>query len=505
MMKSLHGGLACRNKTATLILTFVLILLQQGIISADEPAIATQPATEAKPEAVDGAPLRGPQYAPLRYNDDFSYLDGPEGSYEPDFFDPIKRIHLSDDLTLRLGGEIRGRLEAVTNKRYGAGNPRQDTFFLHRYYYHADFQYRKLFRFYVEGINAAVEDRDGTPIPVPSDHFDLHQMLIDVRVLGEETPLTLRVGRQELQYGKQRLVSPLDWANVRRTWDGVKLFWSDENWDIDGWYVHPVKVLRNQFDDLDDDIHFYGLYTTYKGIENHGIDAYYLGLRNEGRISHVNLPPPSIQGDMTLHTIGARFWGRTAVADDWWDYDTEVAGQWGSRSGDLVQAWMWSAETGYTFTNCPWTPRIGLGLDYASGDTDPSDDSHQTFNQLFPLGHAYFGYLDQIGRQNIWAQNVNLTMKPHKQVTTRLAWHTFWLNRGRDALYNAGGAPVRRDPTANADTRVGHELDLTVNWKLDAHTSLLFGYSHLWAGPFIRATGSGEDPDLFYIQYQYKF
>ncbi|MHC4797156.1 MAG: alginate export family protein, partial [Planctomycetota bacterium] len=183
--------------------------------------------------------LIGPKYAPLRYDDDFSYLDGPEDSYKPDIFDPIKRIHLTEDLTLRLGGEIRGRLEAVTHKRYGAEVPTQDTFFLHRYYYHADFKYRKLARLFIEGISAWVEDRDATPIPVPEDRFDIHQMFIDLRFLGQDVPLTLRFGRQELQYGKQRLISPLDWANVRRTWDGVKVFWQDENWNIDTWYVRP--------------------------------------------------------------------------------------------------------------------------------------------------------------------------------------------------------------------------------------------------------------------------
>ena len=40
-------------------------------------------------------------------------------------------------------------------------------------------------------------------------------------------------------------------------------------------------------------------------------------------------------------------------------------------------------------------------VDIASGDDDPTDGDLETFNQLFPLGHAYFGYIDVIGRQNI--------------------------------------------------------------------------------------------------------
>ncbi len=470
----------------------------------DESTPSRESAPEATPVPVPAGPLPGPTYKPLRQDDDFSYLDGPPGSYQSDFFDPIKWIHLTDDLTLSLGGEIRGRLEAVTHKRYGGESPTQDTFFLHRYYYHADFRYRKLIRLFVQGVSAAVEDRDGTPIPNPSDHFDFQQLFADVRFLGEDIPLTLRVGRQELQYGKQRLVSPLDWANVRRSWDGAKVFWQDEDWNLDAWWVRPVQKRQRDVDNVNWDQDFYGFYAAYKGIENHGIDAFFYALRDEGDVPNANLRTGDV-GDLSLYTMGGRFWGKTPIGDHCWDYDTVLAGQWGKAAGDTIQAWMWSGDTGYTLANCPWKPRIGIGLDYASGDDDPFDDIHGTFNQMFPLGHAYFGYLDQIGRQNLWAQNVNLTVKPHQRVTSRLAWHTFWTDKNRDALYHAGGAPVRRSPRGNVGDEIGHELDFTLNWKVDPHASLLFGYSHMWASDFITGTGSSEDPDLFYLQYTYKF
>ena len=37
-------------------------------------------------------------------------------------------------------------------------------------------------------------------------------------------PAYLRVGRQELLYGSQRLISTLDWVNTRRTFQGIKGF-----------------------------------------------------------------------------------------------------------------------------------------------------------------------------------------------------------------------------------------------------------------------------------------
>lgn len=471
---------------------------------AERAAPSTQPASQPVQPA---KPLPGPRYAPVRYDDDFSYLDGPKGSYAPDFFDPIKRIRLGDDLTLSLGGEARGRVEAVTHKLYGAEAPSQDTYFLHRYLYHADLEYRRLLRLFVQGTNAWVEDRDGTPLPQPEDRFDVHQMFIDLRILGEQVPLTLRFGRQELLYGKERLVSPLGWANVQRAWDGVKTFWRGAIWDVDAWYAHPVEIVNRDVDNYDSNVDFYGLYATYKGIRNHGVDVYFLSLRDENGYtnSNVDLSDAGHRGDLTVMTAGSRLWGKTPVGPHVWDYDTEFASQFGQSAGDNVCALMGSADTGYTLSNVPAEPRIGLGFDYASGDGDPRDGTHGTFNQLFPLGHAYFGYLDQVGRQNIWAQNVNLTLKPIESVTTRLAWHTFWLDKNQDALYNAAGGRVRRSLAGGVSDEVGHELDLTIQWRIDPHASLLFGYSHLWPGDFISETGSDLDPDLFYLQYLYQF
>lgn len=83
-------------------------------------------------------PIPGPKYLDLRYNEDFSYLDGEAGSYHEDFFDPIKNIRLDNDWRLTLGGEFRFRLEAEDDKAFGATDPSQDTFGLFRYLLHAD-------------------------------------------------------------------------------------------------------------------------------------------------------------------------------------------------------------------------------------------------------------------------------------------------------------------------------------------------------------------------------
>lgn len=479
---------------------WVLVVTSPRLSRGQETAKPAEPKPEtvAEKPAEPSKPKPGPTYLNLRYDENYDYLDGEPDSYQKDFFDPIKNIRLGDDWRLSLGGEIRVRVESETNKAFGATEPAHDSFILHRYFLHADLKYRDVFRVFVQGVVAHDEDRDLAPRPVDENHLDLHQFFFDLHLVGGDQPLTLRVGRQELSYGNQRLVSPLDWANVRRRFDGVKLFTRGKLWDIDFWYVKPVVVQREQRDRFDEQYDFYGAYATYKGIDRHGFDFYALASDDTGNSTN----PNGRSGDKSMYTMGTRFWGKTAP----WDYEAELAGQWGHWAGDSISAWSWSMDGGYTFAPMAWKPRIGAGFDWASGDENPNDGRVETFDQLFPLSHSYFGYLDLIGRQNITAANVNLSAWPLADKVRVASWyHAFWLSDDRDALYGAAGNAVRRDRTGNSGKEIGHELDLTVAWKIDVHSSVLLGYSHFWDSDFIIETGSSEDADLFYVSYSIKF
>jgi hypothetical protein len=82
------------------------------------------------------ANLTGPKYSNLRYDDDFSYLDGEPGTYIEDDFDPIKNVHLDDNWRLSLGGEVRIRMESSTNVGFGASTLTQDNYQLYRSFVH---------------------------------------------------------------------------------------------------------------------------------------------------------------------------------------------------------------------------------------------------------------------------------------------------------------------------------------------------------------------------------
>ena len=96
-------------------------------------------------------------------------------------------------------------------------------------------------RVYVEGIYADVTDDDETfrPRPIDRNFGDFLNAFVDYE---PDDGMTIRVGRQELLYGAERLISPLDWANTRRTFEGVKLLMHEGDWNTDAFYTPPATT-----------------------------------------------------------------------------------------------------------------------------------------------------------------------------------------------------------------------------------------------------------------------
>lgn len=486
-------------KTLTLLYCGIALglLFSPTIIAGDGPSsapVAAEPPTEtALPERTFVAPPSPPRpkpapapYKGLFYDNDFSYLEAP-GNGPAYLGDSLKRLWFGPCIMLDAGGEYRIRHE---NQHVLA---RTSDFLLHRTRLYADLHVGGWFRAYAEGIDAVSDFDDAPPRGIDENRLDGLNLFADAKLLqGESGAIWFRGGRQELLYGAQRLVSPLDWANTRRTFDGLKLFWQGADWNVDAWWTRPVPFGQHvaggqtdhNFDHPDQSQEFAGVWATYKRMENHKLDFYYLRL---------NEYDPTVS-TFDYHTFGARWEGSL---DDWL-WELEGGHQFGDFNALTQSAGFYTCGFGRKFPTLPLRPALWAYYDWASGDGNPNDGWNATFNQLFPLGHKYFGFMDVVARQNIEDWNFLLTATPHEKVKLLLWWHIFHLQQSRDALYNAAGVVVRSDPTGAAGSDVGQELDLTVTFLLAPRCDLLLGYSHLFSGDFIRNTPGGVGGEDFY-------
>jgi Alginate export len=439
------------------------------------------------------------------FDADYRYLDAPDNQ-QHDFFDSLKRIHLGCDWMFTTGGEVRVRYMDETDSRLtGKGND----YDLFRTRVYGDLWYRDQFRVYAEFLYADSGGQDLAPLGIDVNRSDLLNLFVDVKVGDiDGRPVYVRGGRQELLYGSERLISPLDWANTRRTFQGVKAFYQGDKLDVDAFWVQPVAVSPNGFDSVDDKLNFTGVWATYRPQKGQTLDFYALNLDRSGPSSSTQDQVPGAANTLApthfnITTLGSRnagdYCGRLT-----WDFEGMV--QVGERGSQDLFAYASTTGVGYRLADAPWTPHLWLYYDYASGDQKADKGGHyDTFNQLFPFGHYYFGYIDDVGRQNIQDLNLDLNYFPTNWITGQIQFHQFWLAQPEDALYNAGGKILRQDPTGRAGRDVGQEIDLLWNFHMTTHQDILVGYSKLFAGEFIKKTGNPESPELFYLQYTYRW
>jgi hypothetical protein len=204
--------------------------------------------------------------------------------------------------------------------------------------------------------------------------------------------------------------------------------------------------------------------------------------------------------------------GKTVVAPKpprpvGFDYDGEFAFQTGNVRGMDLTAFAAHVGLGYTL-DANWLPRFGIAYNFATGDDDPRDGDIQTFQNLFPTNHKFYGQMDLFSWQNMHDLEVNFKVQPVKSVTVRAEYHAFWLETTEDFWYRANGiTPVR---PLNARSRAagnyaGSEVDFLVQWNVTKNVQVEGGYSHFFAGDYLADTGPSDDANFGYVQAKLSF
>lgn len=431
---------------------------------------------------------------PSFFDADFRYLESvPE--FDQSFSERLKRLQLTDNIKFSTGGQVWARYMHEHNSRLSAND---NEYTLTRARAYGDLLIGDRVRIFGEFLWADALGEDLAPLPIDVNRGDALNLFVEFDLFEYcGKPVYARVGRQELMFGSQRLVSTLDWANTRRTFDGVRIFRTGEQWDVDMFYSAFVPVNPTGLDQLDDSREFAGAWATYRPKKGHFVDFFYLYFENENNVAQQGIT----RAPTNVHTLGSRYAGDRCG----WLWDFWGAIQMGDQAGQDLFAGAATASLGRHFKSMCWSPTLWVGYDYASGDSNPGAGDASTFNQLYPFGHYYLGWIDQVARQNIHDVNAHLYLYPSEWVTLWLQYHHFQLDQSRDALYNAGGVAIRRDATGAAGRDVGDEFDIVMNLHLARNSDLLFGYSHLFGGSFLDNTPGPANAELFYAMFQQRW
>lgn len=286
------------------------------------------------------------------------------------------------------------------------------------------------------------------------------------------------VGRYKLPLGSQRLIGPLEWNNVARSFDGVRI-------DSGKWlgYAFKLGVARP----MPRDARLAGVSYIEKTVQANVI------------LKHNEV----VGGDENVVTLNP--WFHRAYGA--WNVDLEGAVQFGDFSDRAQRAFALHAQVGYAFDG-----RTGL---YAVGNRASgggSSETRRTFDTLYPTAHNLYGLADMVGWQNMRELSLGVTHRPRRDLSLRAAYHRFWLDDARDAWYNSAGAVNGRvggvfvDPTGRSGRDLGSEIDLEAIYGFRKNVTLSGGIASFSPGDFVRRVGGGERTQVFgYVQAQLRF
>jgi hypothetical protein len=441
------------------------------------------------------------------FDTDWRYVDEP--GYQPDLLERLHRIHIGDNWMVATGGEFRYKINNEVNSRLSGKDNNYD---LSRLRVFGDIWYKDTFRIYAEFISAQSFNQDLAPLIVDRNYADIQNLFIDVKVFedGSGVPYYVRAGRQEMLLGSQRLISTLDWANTRRTFDGVRAFRHSEKFDFDLFWTRLVIPNATSLDKSDPRQNFGGAFAEYRPTKTQAIDLYWLYLDNRDQFKLATKLPPTFgqlpTAPYSVHTFGFRYAGNVEGNKNiLFDFEDMLQlGHSNFTNGSIV-AGNSTTGLGYNFSKAPMNPTVWAYFDWASGSQNPLAGQMSTFNQLYPFNHYYFGWLDYVGRANIQDFNAHLYLYPTKWLTFNTQFHCFMLDSAHDALYNSGGSILRFDPTGKSGRDVGRELDLIANFHLTPRQDILAAYGHLWEGRFLRSTGSRNSAETFWLMYNVRW
>jgi hypothetical protein len=397
---------------------------------------------------------------------------------------------------LSLGGEGRAQFYKIENEDWGETPESSDGFLLSRFLLHLNVNAGAKIRLFTQLQGGHAYGKKSVS-PVDQNQLDLHQVFLDytIRTFDTVRQFTLRVGRQELLYGSQRLVSVREGPNYRQSFDGVKFILQCWQQSIDIFYTHYVTAQKGVFNDAPSgNVRLWGLYVAHRHIRSiQCVDLYYFGYtRRDAGFQ-------AAQGRELRHSFGVRLWNISSR----FSYDAEVVLQTGRISGQTIFANTASLAAALTWPHISLKPQLGLKTEFVSGDRGPNDDILGTFNAMFPRG-AYFGLAALFGPQNIMDIHPSLTLSFSPALAMTLEYDAFWRHAVTDGLYTTTGDMIYAG-YPHEGRFIGDQSSCSFVFTPSIFITCALELKWFNTGSFLKEAGPGKDILFGMAQVQFKF
>ncbi|HQP91068.1 MAG TPA: alginate export family protein [Candidatus Omnitrophota bacterium] len=350
---------------------------------------------------------------------------------------------------------------------------------------------KDMFEIFVEGLDAQVGGYRINAVTSQKDNFDFHQGYLKIYDIGN-AKLDATLGRQELKYGKGRLIWAPTWSNRIRSFDAGVLHYAPGAFYGDILYGQDVKYDDPNFNASTDEEYLGGFYGGYRKDKVSPLfEGYFLTQLVETGTSNIR-----------RYTIGGQIEGR--IFDDiiW---NLELPYQFGTTGSLDISAYALHFDVSKVFNKWRGEPKFMLTFELASGDKKSGDNRSNTFNPLYQSTHDPYGIMDFFRWQNMREVEASVVLSISSKFRLQPQVDFFWLDSTKDSWVNSTGAVLRSGTTRNVSSFVGIESSLRAYYDITKNIKIEAGYAHFFSGGFVCDTGACDDADWAYSQINFKY
>ncbi len=398
----------------------------------------------------------------------------------------------SGALSLTVGGEYRLKVEGLHNPSFDIQHNPDYTATGERFLAQADLRTSAGPRLFVQLSAATDSGRKPLELPLYRSALDLAQGYLELPLGFHGAQLNLRLGRQELDFDGNRLVSNREVTNLRRAFDAAVLTEKWQSWSVQEFVSRPVRNRGGAFDDdATPGEKFWGARLRHAPEAFASAGELFYFIRSRLQALYQGGIGPELR-----RTVGLRSSGRSRG----FDYATQAALQRGTVGRLEIRAYGIASDVGYTL-QYGWHPRFGLSAGFASGGKAGRDGQLRTFDSLYPnLG--YFTDAPLIYPGNDWDFQPNVTIEPISHVTLRGGVDFLHRVSRNDAVYEQPGFALIPG-TGVGSNAIGELSYVRLDWRVKRYWDLYASYVYGGAGALVSARG-GRDTRYFALQSDVK-
>lgn len=306
------------------------------------------------------------------------------------------------------------------------------------------------------------------------------------------TPISLKAGRFQLNYGSGRFISNSFWNYMERKFDGFLFNYTGENMSLDLFLTNHTSDIKVQTFSKVPNIapagpytgyNIYGLWYNNTAFDGQKFDIFALWDENANKIGD--------EKALNRYTVGFDYYGSFGIFKP----NVEFGYQTGSAIGKDIAAYLASVSADVDLKP------IGLkiGLDMHSGSEDGNAEEINTFDNYLAAKHKFFGMMDYfvIARGGYNGVGVNdiyggVSYKTsNKKYIYSLMLHQF--------MSNAENKNIMLDGE-EAGTSFGTEIDLTLRYNVSKGIFVEAGQGFFLPGDLMKAYYGGNE-DMAFLSY----